>query len=487
MTSKQTTIDIFHVPTNITLNTLTETIIGDESHAVVLRYPEISVTDINHIANVLQTNQHDYLEQLTTSQIIDVISQVAEKWTDPTYYLRQVAETAIPITTGYNADQVKMELKRFIRLFRKKELKRFVNSEIGHAGAMLDDFQPNLAGGFSKFFGPDLIFQIFSGNVPGIQLWTLIMGLLVKSPTLGKLSFSEPIMPALFVQTLAEIDSRLADSIAILPWHSGQELEKAGIEVADTVVVCGGEIAVKKVKAQVPLDKKVLSYGYKIGFVIVGREALTPEYYPQTIKKIAEDISIYDQQSCLAPQSIFVERGGAITTDEFSALLATELNNYQIKYSRAILQESEKLAIEKMRQATDIESIENSRTLLFASEDSTSWTVAFHDHLGFSASPLNRSVHVFSIDDFLQLQPILKPYQSYLQTAGVAIAPKRLFALANVLGKLGVSRMSAVGQMNHVSSAWHHDGHFNLLDLVRVTDIENSLEVESEYFDADVE
>lgn len=51
----------------------------------------------------------------------------------------------------------------------------------------------------------------------------------------------------------------------------------------------------------------------------------------------------------------------------------------------------------------------------------------------------------------------------------------------------GVSRMSAVGQMNHVSSAWHHDGHFNLLDLVRVTDIENSLEVESEYFDADVE
>lgn len=55
------------------------------------------------------------------------------------------------------------------------------------------------------------------------------------------------------------------------------------------------------------------------------------------------------------------------------------------------------------------------------------------------------------------------------------------------LGSLGVNRISALGEMNHVVPGWHHDGVFNLLDLVHVTDIEASAERYSEQFDPDIE
>lgn len=140
-----------------------------------------------------------------------------------------------------------------------------------------------------------------------------------------------------------------------------------------------------------------------------------------------------------------------------------------------------------MRQEAEITSIKNGATSVFRSDNSTAWTIILHNNIGFSASPLNRSIHIFVVNDLTDLPPVLIPHQQYLQSAGIAISPNRLFSLADMLGKVGVNRMSALGKMNHVSSGWHHDGRFNLLDLVRVTDIEQSLEFSSEKFDPDVE
>jgi hypothetical protein len=42
----------------------------------------------------------------------------------PEYPLRKLAEALIPKITGYDAEMVRLELKRYIRTFRKKELLR---------------------------------------------------------------------------------------------------------------------------------------------------------------------------------------------------------------------------------------------------------------------------------------------------------------------------------------------------------------------------
>ena len=65
----------------------------------------------------------------------------------------------------------------------------------------------------------------------------------------------------------------------------------------------------------------------------------------------------------------------------------------------------------------------------------------------------------------------------FLQTAGVAAAPAELFRLSELLGAAGVTRITAIGSMTSPEAGWHHDGRFNLLDLVRMVEIEQSAEL----------
>ena len=45
-----------------------------------------------------------------------------------------------------------------------------------------------------------------------------------------------------------------------------------------------------------------------------------------------------------------------------------------------------------------------------------------------------------------------------------------------------MTRISAIGSMGAPEAGWHHDGRFNLLDLVRMTEIEQSAETAAESF-----
>lgn len=481
-------IDIFVVPKTFAFEKYTEKVLQTPDGAIQLRYPDAKPQEIVALAEALKSKRATYLNQLSVREIVRTIGLAAEKWTDPHYHYRQVAEKYLPLMTGYDATQTTLELKQYMRLFREKELLRFVNSELANTGMAIDEFQPNLSGGFSKFYGPDLLFQIFSGNVPGVQIWTLIMGLLVKSAIIGKTSFAEPLMPVLFVKTLADVDPRLADVLAILPWSSQEvTLTKTAIQHAETVIVSGSEQTVTAVRDFVPATKQLIRYGYKIGVALVGRIALTADYYRQTAEKLVSDLGVYDQQACLAPQSVYIERGGQLSPAEFANVMATALDNYQHQYRQATLQPAEKLAINQLRQNALSEMINNQTTQMFSSCEDLTWTVVYHDTPDFQATPLNRTVHVYAVDRLADVPNYIAPFKPYLQTAGLAVAPQALMTLARQLGEVGITRLCALGEMNHVSAAWHHDGGFNLLDLLRVVDIEANLDQYVERFDEDVE
>ena len=68
-------------------------------------------------------------------------------------------------------------------------------------------------------------------------------------------------------------------------------------------------------------------------------------------------------------------------------------------------------------------------------------------------------------------------HRPFLQTAGLAVAPGDLFRLSELLGAAGVTRISAIGSMTSPEAGWHHDGRFNLLDLVRIVEVEQSAEL----------
>lgn len=170
---------------------------------------------------------------------------------------------------------VRIELKRYMRMFRRRELLRFVDDEL-NCPQMLDEYRPNRSGGYTRLYGPELSFHVFSSNVPGIPVWSMTMGLLTKSAILGQI-----------------VVRRAADAGAVRPFP-GKRRPRYGGRFGDCALAwrhrgfggcrdwrggCGGLRTVRRTPPRrfarcVRAGKPFLSYGAKIGFSLIGREAL---------------------------------------------------------------------------------------------------------------------------------------------------------------------------------------------------------------------
>lgn len=397
----------------------------------------------------------------------------------------------------------RIELKRYMRMFRRRELLRFLDDELS-SPRMLDEYRPNKSGGYTRLYGPDLTFHVFSSNVPGIPVWSMTMSLLTKSAIIGKSSFDEPLMPVLFARSLAQIDPDLADALAVVPWRGGTvELEDMAIGEANAVIAYGSSHTTEAIRPRVGAGKPFLSYGARIGFSLIGREALRADTHVQTVHRMAVDVATYDQQSCLAPQTIFVERGGAISPRKPPNCLPANSTRSSTNIQDPPSDE-ESLAIRRARSETEMKalfmaapasdgSVSQSNLqapFVIESPQGTNWTVLYFpntDSLTSLATPLNRTINLVAVDQLENALPTLKPYRVWLQTCAIAASSSRLFTLAQHVGEYGIDRICPIGEMNRAKSGWHHDGGFNILDLVRAVDIERNTDRYSDTFDIDYE
>src|SRR5207245_1030234 len=102
--------------------------------------------------------------------------------------------------------------------------------------------------------------------------------------------------------------------------------------------------------------------------------------------------------------------------------------------------------------------------------DRAAYDVAKYDQQGCLSPHL---FYVEPIDDLVADVPRLaRDVRRYLQTCGVAANARRVRALAEGLGRLGLDRVCPLGRMGDVAPNWHHDGRFTLLELLRWTDLE---------------
>ena len=219
-----------------------------------------------------------------------------------------------------------------------------------------------------------------------------------------------------------------------------------------------------------------LPFGHKISFGVVSNKSLDSRKAWRTIHHAAFDVIRYDQQGCYSPHVFYVQKGGNVSPREFARFLAHELEVFEMRYPRRDLSIEEGASLVEWRQKEELSMFSN-REKEVLGEPSGAWTVVFAKNEGeLSPSSLNRVIKVVEINELAEVIPLIESSRSYLQTVGIAAAPNELFALAEGLGKAGVTRITGLGSMTSPEAGWHHDGRFNLLDLVNMVDIEHSAE-----------
>lgn len=416
-----------------------------------------------------------YLADLPVLRIVTILDRVANRWLDPASPYRREAEQLLPHVTGYSEPAVRKGLASYLGMLRGENLRRLLEEELPDP-TVLDGFVARArAGGWTRAFGPRLTVHVWSGNVPGLPAQSLVSALLVKSASFGKVASEEPLFAALLAESIAEVDPELAACLAVGYWRGGDgELESVAFDQAESVIAYGSERAVESVRARVPADTRFIAYGHKLSFGAVGREALAAEHVAETLQRAAYDVVKYDQQGCLSPHLLYVERGGQTSPREFAQALARSIGDYADRVPRGRLTLEEAASLAELRQRYELRQVlagpDESGAAVFEGSEAV---VLYDEDPRFEASSLNRAVFVKPIDDLVYDVPQLAArVRKYLQTCGVAASVDRTRALAGELGRLGLDRVCPLGRMADVSATWHHDGRFNLLELVRWTDLE---------------
>ena len=417
------------------------------------------------------------IKTMDVSEIVRVIDQAILRLLDVNNEDRKRIDTLLPIATGMDATMLRLNFSQYLQTFRALQLHRFIAEDFSNP-KILDEFQPRITGGWTKAVGAELITHIWAGNVPGLPLWSLISGLLVKSGTIGKVSSAEPICASIFAKVLVDIEPRLADCLSIIWWPNEDTNTAIHLfQQSDIVLAYGGNMALAAVQAQVPVTTRFLPHGHKLSFGMVSAFALSVVRAKRLAAQAALDIVRYEQQGCYSPQMFYVERGAQVSPQEFAQTLCGEMATLAHKYPRSSLSIEEASHIASWRESHEFAMLQSPAVKVLG-DKKDAFVVVYSDvPVSLNPSPLNRCVTVVAVDSLLDVMPLLKDQRSYLQTVGLATAPETLLALGDALAQAGVTRICAIGEMTSPAAGWHHDGRFSLADLVNMVDIEASTEV----------
>ncbi|MFN4361962.1 MAG: acyl-CoA reductase [Hylemonella sp.] len=452
---------------------------GREPRPLEVQVPQLTPGQLQALARHVRTKGGAQIRALSVSQIIAAIDQAIARLLDTRDPYRQQLDHLLPLITGFDAEMVRLGLNAYLKTFRAPQLQRFVAEDFANP-RLLDEFQPALKGGMARALGPELLVHVWAGNVPGLPLWSLVCGLLVKAPALGKTASAEPLFAALFARLLAEVEPCLADALAVV-WFKGGDTasERALYAEADTVLAYGGNETLAALRQQLPVTTRFLPHGHKLSVGLVSAAALDAQHLPAVARAAALDVVRYEQQGCYSPHTFYVARGGRVSPREFALALAGELSALQHKFARRALSLEEAASVAGWRQGQEFKGQDGSVELI--GDAQANWAVAYAEAAGpLLPCALNRTAQVQAVDALDETLPLLAAQRDLLQTVGIAASPEELHALAEGLGRAGATRICALGQMTAPEAGWHHDGRFSLLDLVRMVEIEASAEAAAE-------
>ena len=431
--------------------------------------PEAELTPVmvSSACDALKRNREKYLRPRATDDIVKILCEVAAEWLRPENRLRRLALESGPAETKFSRPILERGLDDFFRRFTPENFDVLLKQEFGSA-QRLDGFADG-----AMVRAPQLLVHIAAGNLPNPALMSLALGLLTRSAQFMKCASGASFLPRLFAHSIYEADHKLGTCIEIAAWGGGNaDLENALFAEADCVTVTGEDQTLASVRARLPEKVRFVGHGQRVSFGFVSREVLREETISETVSRAADDVIAWDQNGCLSPHCFYVEERGEVESDKFAALLAAELMRRETAGPRGEITIEESAAIASRRSLYESLAAHRGDVKIWASQNSTAWTVVFEHDTRFRFSPLNRFIFVKPVLDVAAVLQGVDEIYGKVSTVGIAAPPEKMRQLARQFADWGATRICPLGRMQNPPLTWRHDGRPALGDLVAWTDWE---------------
>lgn len=435
----------------------------------------LSPTMIRAASDALKRNREKFLLPRSTDEIVKLLCEVGAEWLRPDNPFRQWALKLGPEQTGFSQPVLARGLDLFFGHFTPKNFELLLEQELGHA-QRLDQFVADngeVAHHTAMAVGHQFLVHVAAGNIPNPTLMSMALGLLTRSAQFVKCARGASLLPRLFAHSIYEHDRKLGACLELAEWPGGsRDLESALFAGADCLTATGSDETLTAIRARLPAHVRFVGHGHRVSFSFVAREILREEEVGNAVAQAVDDVVAWDQNGCLSPHVIYVEERGTVESDKFASLLAAELAKREDTEPRGKISTEEAAAIASRRSMYEALSAHRGDIKIWASQNSTAWTVVFEHDIKFQFSCLNRFVYVKPVPEVAAVLQGMDEIQGMVSTVGIAAPPEKARELALKFARWGVTRICPLGQMQNPPLSWRHDGRPALGDLVMWADFE---------------
>lgn len=253
------------------------------------------------------------IKGLPVRSIAGALADAAASWRDPSFAARASAALAVSGRTGYSLPVVEYAFDCLFGEIDQTALLEVIAGELGSPD-VLDRFVKLPGRGRVRAYPAGKVCVLSSRTTIGVALLPAVFALCAKCEVLVK--DREDALVAAFFSTLADLCPALGEAASAHAWP-GAESDFAGVE---TIVAFGDTTTLDRVRADAG-SRRVIGYGPKAGAGYISRDAFKATDPKAIARAAARDLLLYDSEGCQSLHVLFLQRGGALSSNAFCELL----------------------------------------------------------------------------------------------------------------------------------------------------------------------
>lgn len=303
-----------------------------------------------------------------------------------------------------------------------------------------------------------LVCHWLAGNVQILGLFALVQAILTKNCNLLKVSKNNEGVFRLLLTAFEGLEYTCTDglvikgddmlkTIAVIYFpRTADDVARQMSASADVRIAWGGREAVETV-ASYPsrYDAETVIFGPKLSMAVISREDLQDEHEARKLaRRVAVDVSIFDQTGCASPHNVYIERNGAVSPEQFCELLSEAMRKTELQIPKPAMSAEQVSAIHSIRSVYDFcGKVYGSETM--------SYSILLDEELASHKPVYSRVIFVHVVDD---INDALAFVNEDIQTIGISSASQRMQLFASAAAIQGAMRFPIIGRMLNFEMPW---------------------------------
>lgn len=426
----------------------------------------LSTEDAARICEMAEESRKEF-SRYPRDKVFRVLEKLRQAWRDPALEERRQAEAVLPEITGFSLEMVKLGLAELDFILDPAMLRKKLETELREIPIGMGyryRYETKTALQWSPL---GTVLHVLSGNVFLVGVGSFIEGLVTGNVSILKMSSNEKFFLPLFLSTLQACDEEgvVSRSVAAIDYSSSQKDVMSELKRrVDAIAVWGGEDAVRSYRNDVPARTRIIVFGPKLSIGVVTREGMRRQGASKVAQACAEQVSIWDQNACTAPQLCFVE--GEENVAALVNALPAALEKVLGEFPPGGIPVSNAVEIQKLRSISEIAEARG-EGYLRTSPKGVDWTV-----LGelpreeglppIEPGPLHRTIRVVAYRDVKEVVSEAEKLRGYLQTVGLVASEVEALELGSAFSKVGAQRILPLRAMAGGEIDDPHDGAYDL-------------------------